>query len=1722
MSDVAPLNQAGNSASRAHSGKARRARLRPALRAALLIVIVVIAGWLRFTGLNWDEDQLLHPDERYVGVLASTVRAPQTLAEYFDSGASPLNPFNTSWGRDYVYGTLPLFAGRFAAEWLDSGCADGNAQAQPASPSGIAAAPRLIAQLLVGDEAMDCRRGTFTGFTRTTLIGRAISALADMLTLVTLFLTGRRLFGWRVGLLATALSGFAVLQIQSAHFYTVDSMAVLFTTLTLHFCARMVTRQSSIVNHQSPIVNRLGLPVDGLLAGIMAGCALASKISAWPLIPLIALSGVVALARDRTRGAAPIWRAFAALVLAGVGAFAAFRVAQPYAFVGVSQPEFELTLAQCAGQSGDMLNRACALAANLPEPVRALVAPSGRWIQKLALAQGFVNGTIDVPFGHQWANRTPIVFPLVNLVFWGMGIPLGLAACVGLLAGLRQLWRGRRWWAYLIPVLWGSVYFLYQSTQWTKSMRYLLPVYPVLCLLAAAWLVSLWRSRDNARRRLSSLLRPAWLIGIVMAGALVWALAFTTIYRQPVSRLAATYWAYENIPTALTAEWLDGNGDVIARHQFPLRAFTLTPGQTQTVLLRAETPQGADTAAPGEAGVLRITLNKLQGIGDLRATLIDPATGQEIAMARTVVSADNPSIRFGDIARGRVYLIAFEHIAGDDLIASTSVVANEHWDDAVPRNLPGKDAYGMYYVGLSSSSDGQIQNYAEDAPEKLPQVLNWLDEADYLVLSSNRLYGSIPRLPWRFPMTTEYYRALFNGELGFELAADFHSFPRIGPLLFNDQEMPQPLRRSPNTQGTPADVWMPYPTAEEAFSVYDHPRVLIFRKTPAYSRGLAEQALGKFDLTRVLRQTPLQAVNTPRGMLLDDTARAAQQAGGTWRELFPRESPLNQSPALAVLAWLALIEALGLAAFPLLFAAVRDRESRTQNSQSAIPNPKSKIQNPKLLDGGYAFAKVLGLLLVAFAAWWLGSAKITMFTPAQIWAIVAALGVAGLFAWWRHRREIAALLKARAGILIATEMVFLIGFGAWLLVRAGNPDLWHPYMGGEKPMDFAYLNAVLKSSYFPPYDPWFAGGYINYYYFGFVLIGAPIKALGIDPAVAYNLAVPTLFGLTACGAFGLGASFYAWRAGQPGTAQSPAQPRRAIVAGVLAAVFVVGIGNWGQPDVIVPAWQKLGGIDEGAPALVATFTGILRWAQGQPLPIYPNWPYWNPTRLHEAVPIAEFPQFTFLYADLHAHMIAMPLAYLAVALALALAGGARRWLTVGMAALVVGALWPTNSWDYPVYLLLALGGIAIGAAEENRRDGRINIAALARAALPAMIVFVALTRAFYAPYLENYGSAYNQIDRWQAETTPLAVYRTIYGVFLIPLIVYFAWGAWATLRGAPNTTRPKWIAAGLGVAGVTAALTLALASQNAPVALVAVPMMALAALAAMMPGAAGPTRALWLMTAGAFALTVFVELFTLRGDIGRMNTVFKFYIQAWLLLSVSAPVACMWQIERMTAPPADQTENSPARGGFALSILKSVFVAGMAVSLLTAATYPVFAIPAKIHDRYTRAAPQGLDGMAYMRYAERFEGIGGRERTFPLRYDYDAIRWMQDHVKGSPVIIEGTTGGNLYRWGNRFSIYTGLPAVVGWQWHQRQQRAALSDRIVYDRDDDLTEFYNTPDIGRALTLIRRYSAKYIILGDLERVYYNEAGFNKFDQMVRLGYLSIAYRSEGTTVFRVER
>ncbi len=603
-------------------------------------------------------------------IITSAVEMPDSLSLYFDTHQSPLNPRNR--GYTYSYGTLPLFLTRFTAEWLgDTVCGP------EAEGLGMALAS------LVAESPASCGPGTFTS-ARSAEVGRFWSALADLGTVALMFLIGRRLYGGAVGLLAAALGALTAFSIQQAHFFTVDSLAAFFVVLTAYFSVRAGQATDSPAESS----------VSFALAGVATGLAAACKVSAALASGLVVLGGIwwgmqVAHSRSLRSTLLPL---FGQLLLTSVLSLFAFRIAQPYAFEGPGFFGFR---------------------------------PSPEWFERLDQIQAEQNGEIDFPSGRQWTNRMPILFPWVNMVLWGMGLPLGLAAWAGWAVVGVELLRGRL--EHMLLWVWTTLMFLYQATSWVKAMRYFLPLYPFLVIFAAYALVRLVHSQVRWRHWVG-----VGLTAVVVAGTVLWAGAVFSIYQRPHTRVAASRWIFENVPVGVT-------------------------------------------------------------------------------------------------------------------------VANEHWDWGLPLRLDGRDPFGGMYAGF------EMEPYNEDTPEKRAQLFDWLDRADYIFLASNRLYASISRLPTRYPLTTEYYRALLGGELGFELVADFTSRPSIGPFQFPDQEFPYPLAEAAYVhQQQPVKV--PLPPAEEAFSVYDHPRVLLFGKTSDYSRRNVETLLGGIDLTQAQRGlTPQEA-----------------------------------------------------------------------------------------------------------------------------------------------------------------------------------------------------------------------------------------------------------------------------------------------------------------------------------------------------------------------------------------------------------------------------------------------------------------------------------------------------------------------------------------------------------------------------------------------------------------------------------------------------------------------------------------------------------------------------------------------------------------------------------------------------------------------------------------------------------------------------------------------
>jgi uncharacterized membrane protein len=274
----------------------------------------------------------------------------------------------------------------------------------------------------------------------------------------------------------------------------------------------------------------------------------------------------------------------------------------------------------------------------------------------------------------------------------------------------------------------------------------------------------------------------------------------------------------------------------------------------------------------------------------------------------------------------------------------------------------------------------------------------------------------------------------------------------------------------------------------------------------------------------------------------------------------------------------------------------------------------------------------------------------------------------------------------------------------------------------------------------------------------------------------------------------------------------------------------------------------------------------------------------------------------------------------------------------------------------------------------------------------------------------------------------------------------------------------------------------------------------------------------------ALAVTLFVELFSLEGD--RMNTVFKFYIQVWVLLSVAGGAALAWLL-------AAAAKWRPS--------WRTLWTTALSILVAAAALYTVTATAAKIKDRFPGYVgniegceglpgmalpyaqglppdqqPHSLDGMQFMTWSAYCD----HDAFLPLAYDYEGIRWIQDNIKGSPVIAEAQSF-DLYKMSSRYTWFTGLPDVVGWDYHTRQHNAAIPTQFITERGNDIIVFYTEADIEGALAFIQKYDVRYIIVGPMERAYYEASGgLAKFDAMVSQGSLAIVHQNPGTLIYAV--
>ena len=1014
-----------------------------------------------------------------------------------------------------------------------------------------------------------------------------------------------------------------------------------------------------------------------------------------------------------------------------------------------------------------------------------------------------------------------------------------------------------------------------------------------------------------------------------------------------------------------------------------------------------------------------------------------------------------------------------------------SVILKEHWEEGLP---------GLYEYEIE-----ELPIYDYDLPAKFREMSELLSEADYLALYSNRLYGTVSRLPDRYPVSREYYRQLFGGDLGYELATYFTSYPNLLGIGFVDETFERPDLVPPGdlSEVRPHPVSINLGYADESFSVYDHPKVLVFRNVERLDANeilrRIEEGSGGYPVVVPLAQWEPAPTGTGRQLMLTPEEVSDRQTGGTWSDIVEDGGLAERAPALL---WLVVVQVIALLSVPLAFVVFRP-----------------------LADRGWLMSKALGLLIVGLATWLLSSFELLTFTRSTVIVALLAFTAVNAGLLIAFSGEIFQFFRQRWKTIATAEVIFLAAFIAFVAIRMANPDLWHPYRGGEKPMDMAYLNAVMKSVYMPPFDPWFSGGYLNYYYWGQFLVSTLIHLTGVVPEVTVNLAVPTFFAMTAALSYSVVYNLASWAK----TTRGESSGFSPVAAGLVGLVFVTVIGNLdGAIQVFQSAWRVL--------------------VQGLPTG---DFDFWRSSRMMPPDPpgheITEFPFFTFLFADPHAHLWALPFTLLCIGLSAAVVLGLARsgslrdvWrpghlLTLAILGVTIGALRLLNTWDYPTYLLF--GFASIGLAEYLAQGGLSGGAILRTVAKSALVLVVGL--AVFLPFHMTNETFFIGVERTTNQTA-LWQFLAIFGLFVYVIGSYCLWelrGALSTtwnavLRGSgsfsralagdtvPDSTSVSGLRVHIGPALVLAAVSGALLVGFLLTALIsgsgwgtvvfAAGLLFLTALVGLRSlvnrSSETPITTLVALTIGtALALVIGLDFVRVEGDIERMNSVFKFYMQVWVLLALGAAYLA-WQM-------AGSLFNIPGHGWK----FRSVWAGGLVMLLLCGAVFTVLGTQDRLRDRFDAdQAPLTLDGLAYVPGTTYLDQKG----PIDLEADLEGVYWLRENVQGSPVVLEANTP--LYRWGGRVSIHTGLPSVVGWRWHQQQQRWGYLEQVER-RIRDVDRIYSTANSAEAVDLLTQYGVKYIYLGQVERLYYPEHGIAKFDDELR-SHLTPVFHTDDVTIY----
>lgn len=1499
------------------------------------------------------------------------------------------------------------------------------------------------------------------------ITGRIIAAILSALTILIVFRIGSYLYNAKVGYLAATLFTFTVLSIQQAHFMIVDGPQTFLVAWAMYYIVRIAMGDRRR---------------DYYLAAILIGLAMATKFSTAPIALSYVIAHLLSITRGRRKGRDSHWH----WIMGGVVAIVVMTIVMPF-----------------------------------------WILDSQEFFRDIREQRDMVTGIADLPYTIQFENTPPFVHMIRNLILWSMGLPLGLAAFVGLIAAIRRIWKKPEDLGNIVILSFVLPLFFFNGTFFAKFLRYTLVMIPFFIIFAARWMYHLksWAGRGWSRT----------VTGTVIVGTILWAAAYQTIYLDPHTRLQASDWIYENIERGKhivqESGWDDGlpvstrTGDP-GRYEIKQLGIYREPDNEQRAMQMADTLEWGDVVVLSSrkhyGSVTRVP-NRYPVSSNFYKLLFDEKLGYQ-----HVMTFDNPpalgALRFRDDRADESFRV-YEHPRVDIFVKESGLtasriqallmapppeVADMTYDELMTRRPPTEIGSGVNFPILRWLIALEILGFIS-----IPIAFVIFGRFEHKGYPFTKLVGLLiagyicwllPGIRW-FPFS----RTLIVGTL-IAMAWISHTLYRL-----NRDSIRAMIR----------ERWWSIAGYEILFLVV----FCIFGLLKSYNPDIywSESSMDFGFVNSILRaeyfppEDPWiqgQGVNYYyyghylAAFLTKLTGVEPHYGYNLFFITIPSLVALTIAAILMALVrrvWVALIGVLfaifigNLDGVPQM-ANILARSSRGTDwfryadfFQTAV----GSVFHLGRQDAHFRFFRSAHELIKPtvheFPYWSYNFMDLHAHTIATM---LSTFFLALQFVLFRNMKNGARIFGERTvdrvctlmmlwisyGAMISTnswdiptQMVFMILISLWLMVFASRqpPGKALPARLSAQVIPQETVPAAVPENSEPVKPEQSETKPSEMQTLDETLMDAPIprtqdigteaQPAGASPDGDGNPDEAGPERIPEADIDGSAAEDDGDSAGS-GMEKKPAQPT--IMAADASGEDVIEIDSRnGHP---VDTSGPTAGESSVEPGPAEEIEGAGRQDSGS-------------VATDESAQPGENAAIDGKSTD---------------------------------APIVQESQKPGHSRPKRLGLIDRM----IWLAETTGREIMESSKFLWTLLWPVAVVVIG-AMALHMPYLMHFHRAGMGVGLlWKyRQTTNLDGFFTMFGVFVFILITQLTLWWWTVQRDRGRsalTTMCMLIGLILALTlGWYAFLEIPLNGPDYSVLFISLYMIILI-LSILIQGYPSGTDAFPLLLAlVATGITagceiVFIRDFYQGGDMRRFNTIFKFYLQAWFMFSI-ASAFLIARRTRIRAKPVHISGALKLLSRTSSWIWTFVFLLLLAGSLI----FTVWGIHARhYHDEYRRVdLPMTLDGWAYMKKGFRKEIVN----------EYRAINWLQQNVKGTPVILEASGADYLYQYGD-ISANTGLPTVLGWWSHVDQREYLVRRNRGKNRKDreidtgkikrDIVTMYNSADIETVLSLLGQYRVQYIFVGPTEKSEYEELGLEKFRQMS--SFMTPVYTNPDVVIYRV--